>query len=202
MNRIQASEERLAQTLAMSADVLKLHGANLHEDGTLVRGLPEMYKGIPIADEVGAPRRHMWTGTASQVWDTAPRHAMTLGILRDAGLVNFVYEPKCYESKPDGTRDDVAFLLGPSLHISVETPDAQAVEAEHCITYANETATYFSTYFALNEFPPEMSAHQIAEMPPQRLGYEECAAIEGLMMAIPLIVHGDDYANAMLGAVR
>lgn len=199
MNRIQASQEQLAHTLALSANVLRAYGANLYEDGSLVKEFPEMHKGIPIADTGKRLRRHVWSCMASELCDIAPPQTRKLGIARDAGEVDFAYEPQCYESRPPAGARDSGYLLGSRLQITVNTPDALAVETEHCIGYNNSKGLFYSSSFVLESFPHTMSAEEIAEAPIGRLGIEECAAIEGLAAAIPLLIHKEAYSKVCIG---
>lgn len=181
MSEIPVDQTRLSQTVVFGEQILSRHGKHLFAPGLEVSAPLKLHRGIPVGDDQSRSAYFAFRTTASELYKVAPTQLGMLGIVATDEIVEFVFEPKTYPVKPPRLlKDHAEWLEGPKLGITVEATDGQWLEAEYYIYYDNEQDEYVSGHYLSYGKLPEIGAAW-------PLDVEMCVAIEGLLMATPLL---------------
>ena len=179
MSYSEASQGQLHSTLALSHNVLVSYGNLQNDVGGSVDPIPETYEGIPIIGEDATIRQYQLTVTSKELDTISPAAFKYLGMVI-GGDVDFVYEPKIYETLPTSGSDS-GQLHGPALTIFENMSDTMT-RAEYCISFDNETGFCCTNQYHADLPDLENDVH------PRWLSDGQIDAIDCLLMALPLLV--------------
>ena len=177
MTHSEASPQQLEQTLLFGQQTLQQHGKRALEEHNIKK-----HRGLPIAVR-GDPGIYYFEVIAADLYKVAPVHFTNLSLMATTDTVQFSYEPKAYQAKPPWRcKDKNEWMQGHALNINSETDSGTGIDVELNIYVDYAQHEIRSDYYASGGELPEIGGGD-------PLSEEQCIAIEGLLMAIPLLTN-------------